>query len=768
MVIENLLAKSDGTLLIDHLRAVQKIGLLMFDKLECADISLRDEVSYGCLLHDVGKAVNGFQTYIQSKKQDGVEQSCIFHHETAWSILSTHYILSEYDFALDSIYWHHSKKDVKGIKKDYNNEIIDLLSEEDINTVNELINFLIEHKDLNNIRNKKIHIPEYYSTNEKENTKKVVVRSCVIGADRLVSSNNIDVKRIMNDDVYCESLINNLIERPSISEYDSAMYNSERFLKQVEYTNKALENKTTILKAPAGFGKTLLGLLWFTKRNRKLIWVCPRNAVASSVYESIIKELINLKIDVSVELFLTGVKQKTNKIGIEDFSSDIVVTNIDNYLFPTINNAVRNRMYNIVGSDVVFDEFHELISSDAMFGCFINIMITRNRFTNSKTLLLSATPSIIEYLWDSHGDGNKTCVLPNKDEHYNPAHDGIYIINKTNDYNSINVTEDSLTIMNSITNSQITCIEKKSDILIHSNYLDRDKTNIFSEIFKNYSTKEKVKKPSVVSAPIIQASMDISFKDLTDSVMSPESTLQRIGRCDRWGTLQNKTPTVTLFLGDKNSDLNASENSAICNNYDSILNKLWVKFIDEKIENGEKYDLKKLYSLYNEYNNVYQKEVKEYIDKNLKNSYNALCNIYPYQVIEKTGNKYKKISSKLRGNGKNIWCIYSLISDNKKVTEPFNIDYVKTTEKDEFGINNLIGRVFKIIDMLVKNGDERFKYNKFNKYVKLDKRNNNLLSDIRNKLAKNPETPYVAFNKVYSKKYGLIKTKICEKYGIKD
>jgi hypothetical protein len=36
---------------------------------------------------------------------------------------------------------------------------------------------------------------------------------------------------------------------------------------------------------------------------------------------------------------------------------------------------------------------------------------------------------------------------------------------------------------------------------------------------------------------LLQASLDISFNDLYEDILSPQSTLQRIGRCDRFGNV---------------------------------------------------------------------------------------------------------------------------------------------------------------------------------------------------------------------------------------
>jgi len=408
-------------------------------------------------------------------------------------------------------------------------------------------------------------------------------------------------------------------------------------------------------------------------------------------------------------------------------------------------------MYNIINSDVIFDEYHELISTNPMFACFINIMKVRHKFLNVKTLLLSATPTIMEFLWNSF-DGNKTIVLPNNETHYEPAHEGKYVINMAN--RILNTENNSVTILNSVSNAQRTFIQNKSDILFHSYYMDDDKNEILKKIYKIYGTKNnQLTKDSVVSAPIIQASMDISFLSLNESTMSPETTLQRIGRCDRWGNLQNFTPTINLIFYDNNSELYKSETTAIQNQYDIKLNNLWKKYLNQHIVSGNKYSLQELYETYNKFNKQHKEDLRTYINEKYNKSLECLSEIYPYKIFFKTGKKYKSASSKLRGGKNNIYCIYQI--DNENVyTDPFLVDYDKTIKNDESNDKHSLKKIQKALKTIINCNDSRFDYNK---YQHLN--NGNLMGYLKD-CARNPRTPYVTFNKTYNKKFGLIKNEM--------
>jgi hypothetical protein len=146
--------------------------------------------------------------------------------------------------------------------------------------------------------------PIFYSNDEdadEKNSEALFARTCLISADRIASSNPIDIS---DDEI--KVLINEATIRPfEVDISNHCYFGNERFVKQSEIIDKI--ERTTQINAPAGFGKTLLGLLWNFKRGRKLIWVCPRNIVAESVYKSINEELDNFGIDfLSTELYLSG------------------------------------------------------------------------------------------------------------------------------------------------------------------------------------------------------------------------------------------------------------------------------------------------------------------------------------------------------------------------------------------------------------------------------------------------------------------------------
>jgi CRISPR-associated endonuclease/helicase Cas3 len=625
--------------------------------------------------------------------------------------------------------------------------------------------------------NKDLSTPNFFyekdldSFDESVNEKNIVVRGVLISADRIASNVEYDTNKIIKNDIdYIKTLLNN--EKNTFIFNKHPTYSNDvgsRFNKQKEIVN-SINKHTTLIKAPAGFGKTLLGLLWGLKNKKKLLWVCPRNVVVESVYSSILEELSNLNLEkeISVELFLTGKRKECNLIAniLDDFTSDIVVTNIDNFLSPTHKNKSMHRMYSIFDYNVVFDEFHEFVNENPMFSAFIEIMNLRHNIIKSNTLLLSATPMTLNFLWD--GVDNETLILPNKNDHYKAIHNKPYNIKietKKDLINSNGDNKNTLTIYNSIINSQRHKKINNTEIIAHSDFIEEDKMELLDEIFFLYGKKNKGEsddKKSVVSAPIIQASMDISFKHLKESISSPEETLQRIGRCNRWGEYDDSLLTLLDLFG------NNAERGYIQNIKNSDEQKKWVEFLKNNLTKDE-IILDKFYLLYNKFNNENIELRKCVILKKLKESYRLLEeNISP----KKYGSSKKSVTEKmlvtdnnnLRTTSEGYFCTFELHDKpNTWITPPFNLS-LKRNFVDEDLEEDKNEDTPKIIRKIMKelDGKDGFIYGYKKYYKKIENNLTRLKRQLFDRAKYDSNAPYIGLNKKYSKKYGLAKNEIYE------
>lgn len=755
--MEYLKSDVSGTSLITHSKAVQKIALLMSDRLKLKD-EIREYISMASLLHDIGKCYSEFQNYIEkSIMSKEFNDSKLLHHEISWAILNQIISNDKYEPILYSVYWHHSRE--MSNNKEYASSIIEMLSESNKTRIINFYNILtgnnktINDIDINNdMRNDKI--PEYYvNKNGNRDSINVIVLSCVISADRL--SSGADQERILIDDNYCNQLINKLTYSTNKVFTIPESLKGIRTDYQLQCVDDIGDSQTTLLKAPAGFGKTIVGIMsWIRNGSNKLIWVCPRNVIAEATYESVIKELEVLNIHTTVELYLTG-KQKNKNYDYEkdDFSSDIIITNIDNFLTPTINNSVRNRMYSIMSNYVIFDEFHELIADEPYFACFINIMKARNRYTNSKTLLMSATPIKINLLWDTLN--KSTRILPDSNSHYNAPHSSKYKVELFKGITNVLPNKNSLLITNSIRSCQILTIDKNYSIIAHSKFTDVDRDAIIKNIFERYSKGKDIdNKIDTISAPIIQAAMDLSFGEMIEIPKSPEDTFQRLGRLNRWG--EYVSTKLHICTDIKNERISKSEVAAIRTTYNIELSNKWVQYLKDNVKTDKEYTLDELYLLYNDFSIINEESIKIYIKTKYENSIRNLSKLFPRKIINiKDGLDKNELSrtsnvSKLRDNGSDkIYCIYPIYESNE-FTDVFSVD--KNTELNERENNTTQLKQIKAIKKLLK--DPRFEYNAYATY-----KNNSRFTSIKAiNMAKNPKTPYICFDKVYHPKLGLIDT----------
>jgi CRISPR-associated endonuclease/helicase Cas3 len=752
--MSTILAKSSGQSLEDHSILVSKFAeeIARQTILEINDETLF-VIKISSLLHDIGKCTDFFQKKLnKGLSEDQIEEKLptdkkFRHNEIGWAFLSRYLngINKEtLEKILNVIYWHHGISNEFGKYKD--TDIDKNITEEEFKIMIGFANDIIK-KNVSNDRiyfEEKDYIPKntpmFYMVGDdcyQKNAENLLIRSCVISADRLASKY----------ETATDEEIKDLISNYNTVEYgidikDHKFFGNERFTNQLSIVEST--QKTTQINAPAGFGKTLLGMLFAITRNKRVIWVCPTNVIAQSVYKTINEESkLFGDNNISVELFYSSeVKKSTHNS--KGFDSNIIVTNIDNYLTPSINNNVASRLYTIINSDVIFDEFHELIGKEtALFSSFINIMTTRNRFTRANTLLLSATPTNMCALWDSIGA--RTLILPEKHRHFNAPHSVEFLFNTIEEEAIVEPNSSSLVVMNAIKTSQLNKNRFSCASLFHSDFVKSDREKNFAKLYEDYgkTSNRNLTKPNVMGTPIIQSSLDISFNKLYESVLSPETTLQRIGRCNRWGDYLS--PEVYVMLFDNRSETKMREIL-----YTNNLSNSW--FAHLKQYSGENISIDRFYVIYNEFQAMYEKILVRELRETLAKSLDCLTKIYPVMYFSKS--KTKTITAggnKLRSNGNSVFVIAQYHDDPNNFTDTFSVT-IRKTFSEEFDENsNTFKKVKQTWELLRNNNDSRFDYNEMINSKKYLSEEGVYVN------ARKIETPYIRFDKVYHPSFGLIK-----------
>ncbi len=740
------LAKSNGLEFKIHSKIVEITSVLLLKKLVNAQTFERFEstIRILSLLHDIGKLTLNFQRFLKGElKKPGMK---FRHNEIGWAIISK-YLSDDYpnkDIILNSVYWHHGISNKIG--KHTDSEILNSLSDEDIKT---MVNYLTECVGEDNLSNElnsdSVFSPLFYPNNNKL-IQLILCRSILITSDRISSD--------LNDlDLVNDILIDNYFNNSSTHDTSKCEFNgNKRFEKQKEIVSKI--KKTTIINAPAGFGKTMLGLLYGIQQNKKILWVTPRNIVAESAYHSILQDCKHLGISVSIQLIINGKIIKTNTPSLGHYSADIIVTNIDNYLAPSFKNEIMDSSSLLLGCYLVLDEYHELVTSAPYMSLFINIMQIRHRLTNSNTLLISATGFDIEWLWDTLEE--KTTILPGKHQHYPAQHDKKYFVKFLTKHTPVKPNTNTFVFKNTIKASQIEKRNGEYSLLSHSEFTIDKKEKDFEYLIENYGKNSEVidNKANIVGTHIIQASLDISSKHMVEDIFSPHFTNQRFGRCNRSGEFGDDS-TVTIVkeeLNDSNYNYLKGENYIKDMLYSKSLSDAWA---DALIVHNQKYiTLDDLYITFNKFSKDFEIETKRFIQSKLDESKLYLDKIYPIKFNDNKEEKDVKTagSNKLRSTNNEIFYIVKHESKNKWIGL-FNKEMFKDFDiifKEKSNVNR---EMIKVMKELCDSNDKRFNFKD------IIKNPNSTLDSIR-RLAKKSNTPYIVFNCVYNDELGVISNEI--------
>lgn len=750
---KKFLAKSSGVTIQDHSTIIEKTALLLLWEIS-KDYDtynrFKHAVKYSALLHDIGKLTTKFQKFMYGKlRKPSLKYR---HNENGWAFLSAHLAdnFPNRDIILNITYWHHGTSNAPC--KHTDTKILSELSPE---CLSNMLSYLTEVVGEDNIKtydeftHNSVYTPRFYDSTNTVSHNLNFCRSITITADRLASD-----MEILDESLIAEKVTNYFKGNDNVSIVKTKFDGSKRFEEQKQIVESSLIDDTTILKAPAGYGKTIMAVMWAIKQREKALMVVPRNTIARSLYISVLEELKNLNIDISVQLILTGEIKKTNRPDLGLYECDIVITNIDNFLVPDFKNDRMDSSSLILRSNVIFDEYHELVTDARLFSLFISIMKIRHNLCKTKTLLLSATPIEIQHLWDTNVNNNNTLILPSPEKHYSAVHNKKYLLKTTDKTHKIEGNTRSLFIKNTIPSAQKEKRRGEYDLLLHGQFTEERKISDLNKLITNYGkySDKSTNKPNIIGTHILQASLDVSFNHLYEHVLSNQTTLQRIGRCDRWGDLDGQS-TITIIKEAPNSTNKKEiqgDNKIKEVLYSRNLSDAWFDFISEK--NGEELSLDELYVLYNQFTKKYSAAIKKYVKDTYDTSLKNLDAVYPikYDDKQKKSDIIIAGSNKLRsGNAIEIFYIVK----HKDTGEWVGVFSKKIFGSfgDEFEeCSNIANRQIKTMKKLIHANDTRFMYNDIidNKRINID--------GIRDK-AKFSNSPYIVYNLVYDEELGIVK-----------
>ncbi len=711
--MNDILAKTTGETLISHTDKLIDILDYIIGKYNLQNIKNIEILKKAAKLHDIGKIESGFQKYCKDSKP---KTKYTYHQHYSCAFILDYIDDINIQEIANLVLWHHGN-DNNCSKLNFP-EILKEVSVEDLEKMKEFslyYGFTISPKPLEHTYDRK------FSDNNN------FLRTLLIFVDAAASAN------------LSFEEIDKLIDRTPIqySDLNQAFINDPRTQNQLDIIKDITDNNTTLIKAPAGFGKTIVGLLWFLKRNKKLLWVCPTNTITEKVYDNILSDLKLIGLNnISVELYLSGERIKATDTNLEDFSSDIVVTNIDNFIKPTIDNSFAKRSLSVYFSDIIFDELHELNKMEcALLKAFNSIMDHRHNSINMTTLLLTATPTAFLF-----GSPSKPIIsLPNINEHYKPVHNGNYEIQfiSYNEYKDIikGIENNNFVVFsNTVKDVQNTYINFDSDKMIcHGKYLDEDKEIKKNLVFKNYSKNTTPKDIPLFTNQILTTACDYSVNHMFIINPTIVTFFQALGRVNRWGLFKDVSK---IYIIDELDKSNISFLGLEKQMYETFIAefKRWVLI-------NPTTNLENLYKFYNAFVNNYQREFRDILKRNLKTSNENLEKIYPRRKKNnKKSNKKNAGSTPLRKTDAYEMYISVQLKDGKE-TDRVILQYALKYDGYE-----VFQEDTKTFNKQIKLGKEIGYYNKHQK----------ISSSIQMKdIAYNVETPYIVFNYSYDSDIGL-------------
>jgi len=813
MEIKEYLAKSKANslnaYLVNHTRMVINFGievgkLVYQPKYRNEKFSKKDFLSYLALslcLHDIGKMTKSMQSYLSKGKtvnEEGVEEikKGLSHNIYSWAyaIARLNWRVTDKSLMVASSVLYHHSCDVENQNSD---NILNGLSEEELSDMDKFyimmkdycssqfkgeidlsssdfdINFTsFNSKSINETPlYKYVHCKGYDSIEIDKafelESEWSLIRAILILSDRLISGGKCELQKIYDNDTdYIDGLYHEMSVIKFVNDVDMYQfdYDHERLSSQYGLLADIEKDSNNVIMACAGWGKTLFGLMWFFKWKKRLLWVVPRNVIATSTFLSIVKELQRMGINdnVKVGVYYGGTIVDSNTLNryesVDDF--DILVTNIDSIVSRTSNNSMAHLLVNMYTSNVIFDEFHEFVVPDPLYSAFIRLMRTRSRYTDSKSLILSATAIDFSNFW-----GKKLKPIDDKtDILFGDTKINIRVktFGENEKLSILEKDNDTFIICRTVAQSQKVYLENDFDgkQLIHARFTNKDRRNITDKVFLTHgNTKDKEvinSRQTVIGTNIIGTGLDISCRTMYDFIVSPESTIQRCcGRCSRFGEYGE----ITYYICDIDSKMLSP---VITNQYDARLYKEW-KNILCKLDR-QSITKREMYDLFKKFKEDHKLELNKFYVDTFNKSSDNLQGIKLKTGSKKNASETKKLSDGLgyRGLSNNVFVTTKRMDDNSWC-DSISVDYdLIFNSEDGEGDNTKLVKGFMFGDGYKKeNVPQYIKYPNFTD-VKYKMGGQRFKVENCKRLAKDETHPLPLFDFSYNSELGLIQKNLCK------
>ncbi len=363
--------------------------------------------------------------------------------------------------------------------------------------------------------------------------------------------------------VALNDLFRELMGRPNVSLYPF----------QEKMADLLLSDRSVILRAPTGAGKTWAVLLPFLLAKRKgvsladrVLYALPLRSLASQLYDDTAAACKRAGWAVESEpgrwfphnANANGRLAVTLQTGSQQddpyFQGDIVFTTIDQLLSAYILDPVSlpGRLANInvgalLGSLVVFDEFH-LLQPDKSMGTAIEMLDRLRPFCRFVLMTATLSDDAVAWLANKHGAdvvelGDDEISLLENRKKPPTRREWVWCDEPlTADAVLRRPRGRSLVILNSVERAQRIYRElvrrrPEGTCLLHSRFFSADRAPKETEAMRRLGRAGQGKDDDfiLVSTQVVEAGMDFSVDVLHTELAPVNSLVQRAGRCARYG-----------------------------------------------------------------------------------------------------------------------------------------------------------------------------------------------------------------------------------------
>jgi CRISPR-associated endonuclease Cas3-HD len=746
--MKEYLAKFDetigGTSLKEHSVKTAMVANAILEHKECNNESVKKIALIASIFHDCGKASKSFQEYLTST--DDVESP---GHNSVGAVLFNNIVKlnnKEYkNIIRDIIEFHHTPftkdtylydlfpttTDIANVIEYYRNIVneVEVLLGIDLGitfvTIDESFEEMFE-----TIKIKQNSSFTHYNANDKiqDSLRKT---SYFVSAFDIVRTADILASKVCDFTPLPHETFD--INKPE--HYDKVRYDEQ--MMQIKYLLSNNENKFDCLIASTGYGKTAMALVYILKTGGYGCWILPTNDLAITTYNNILKHIKDFSLEdkVSVSLLLSG----TWIAGDKKEDANIIVTNVDNFELSTLKNKRKYMGHHRITRTCIFDEFHKYITEAPLMYSFVTSLNARLKFSNTKTLLMSATP-----IFNNLFVNEKHCnIIKVDNETFNNTRYAISFTD-TKNYKCGNLkNEDTLIINNTVSQAQDNY--ENCDMCMHSLFTDAHKQKKLEYLLENKG-KGKVNNESVSATNMANEGHDISFSK--GNFVNPTfwDMMQASGRVNRFN--QSKTKQINCIHDTGNTQnftlKHIFKNEAIVNQTFNTLKKI---FSDRsEVTNKE---------LFNELMNFNNEPVvKRYIQNCLEKSAESYFDIIFTEgnIIQELDNiTAKKVKDGMTLRGNNPTMFITVLQNDGEMSDIITVnEYLfQQGDKDkDIYLSHITSKmVTDAVRYIEKKGEEKLKlyFGKNHKHTLKNMDNGDKINKIKNILiekSKSSETPF--------------------------